>query len=185
MKNTTKLAFLRMIIKTGDWKKIVKVAEFMKWSPIEEICNEIAKTNNPEIIYEFTSCIPKDISGVPINKMANTICEIGCFDYIYLFARDVKDAPIDKLQIFLCKQREKNDLLAKYIYLFASNIKGANIYMLTEAICNVGNPEYIYYFASDIKGAPIELLIDAICASNDIFWIEKFMAIYFNMKILN
>ena len=92
--------------------------------------------------------------------------------YIYKFAKDVENAPIDKLTNAILKTNR-----AEYIYRYAvdvKNISSENIDKLADAIIKLNDPSYILGFAIDVKNAPIDKLADAIIATNNAMYIYRF-----------
>ena len=90
-----------------------------------------------------------------INKdiACDAVIESKNMENIYNWAKDIKDANIEKLEDAIIQGGE-----AKWIYLFAKNIKGANIKKLEDAIIQIENAEYVYIFTRDIKEANVEKL---------------------------
>ena len=74
-------------------------------------------------------------------------------EYIYLFARDIENAPINKLANIVIKSDD-----AKYIYLFAKDVEKAPINKLAKAIIETNNTQYIRLFFKNIKNKSIARL---------------------------
>ena len=110
-----------------------------------------------------------ELGIVKMEDAVNELIHLNDAFYIYRFARDVKDAPIDKLaDVVIATQN------AKYIYKFAFDVKDAPIDKLVDAVIATQNAEYIYEFAYDVKDAPIDKLVDAIIATQNAEYIYKF-----------
>ena len=115
---------------------------------------------------------------------------------IYEFAKNVKEANIDKLEDVIIaigkdsikdsnfdeEDAKKAYQAAEYMYNFAENIEGAHIDKLEDAIIAIcvskiamGVNEYVYKFARNIKeGKNIDKLEDAIIATGDAEYIYYF-----------
>ena len=111
---------------------------------------------------EYIYLFARDIEGANIQKLEDEIIQIDRVRYIYNFARYVKGANIPRLEDAMCKSQDANIEKAHYIYLFAGYIKDANIDKLCDAICETQDFWPIFSFARDINGANIEKLEDAV-----------------------
>ena len=110
-----------------------------------------------------------DVKDAPIDKLADAVIAAQNAKYIYRFAWDVKDAPINKLADAVIAAQN-----AEYIYEFARNVKDAPINKLADAIVATQNAEYIYKFAGSVCVAPKDQLADAIAATQNAEYIYKF-----------
>lgn len=103
---------------------------------------------------EYIYEFAKDVKDAPVSELATALIATG--KKIFEFARDVKNAPIDILANAVILSGKKEN-----IYLFARDVKDAPIDKLAEAMIKTNDSEYIYYFARDVKNAPIGKLEDA------------------------
>ncbi|MBE6154022.1 MAG: hypothetical protein E7163_00385 [Firmicutes bacterium] len=181
---------------------ICYLADMRKNVPIHDFVEGIIETGNPEFICKFAKII-KGISNQDIISLAHAVCRTKSITYIYKFARDVENAPIEILTDGILSLIEADpDVNILKIADFANNVKNASVNKLADAIIKTNsgyaifefarsvknapinklasgviaskNPQYIYRFAKDIPNAPIERLMNAIIRVNDALFIYRF-----------
>ena len=85
------------------------------------------------------------IEGAPIDKLAEAVISTEDIYWMYVFARDIPDAPVVKI----------SDV---FIEMLMDNFYDAGVLA-----------EYMFYFAKDVSGAPVESLAMAVLKSDDVF----------------
>lgn len=143
------------------------------------------KNGEKEIIY-YVSKYVKNIGKRNTIKLADALVKSDnsiykTYHLIYDFAKDVKYAPIEKLENYLIRviNENKNDSVIRNDILeeickFANNIKKTNVEKLEDAIIKLGYAEDIYDFAKVVKKSSIAKLTDAIIRTGDAAWIYRF-----------
>lgn len=95
--------------------------------------------------------------------------------YIYNFAKNVKNAPIERLTDIIIDSNN-----ACYIYLFTRDVGQKPIPKLASAIMKIHDIDHIYYFIRDVKNAPVEQMIDEVIRTYNlerIWWLSKRMGL--------
>lgn len=152
---------------------------------VDYVVESAVKNGNKEIIY-YTAKYVKNIGKQNAIKLADALLEENnsiykIYQLIYDFAKDIKYAPIQKLEDYLIRiiNENKNDAgtrsdILEEICKFANNINKANIEKLEDAIIKLGYAEDIYTFAKVVKKASIIKLTDTIIRTGDAVWIYRF-----------
>ena len=122
----------------------------------ENIKNKILNA----ILYDFKNAkdiynYAKIVKDAPIDKLTDSIINIGNPEYIYKFASDIEDAPVNRLADAIITINNY-----EYIFLFAKGVVGAPINRLADAIIATKQITYIDLFMH-IEGAPEEKLKSA------------------------
>ena len=104
-----------------------------------------------------------------IDKIANVIIKSNIPRYIFIFARDVENAPIWELTNAIIATNN-----AEYIWYFAIN-KKINKYFdeLVDVLVKTKNVEYIYRLISHVTGKNLDKLIDTLVEIKNPRYIEK------------
>ena len=147
-------------------------ANTLKGAPIEKLLNATLEINHIGIrtdeVYRFALNLQEN-GQIFFDKLVTAIIESGNAEYIYKFAKDIKNAPIDILADAIIKTGN-----AEYIYKFASDIYNAPVKKLVDAVIKTGSANNIYLFARFVENAPIVKLVDAICETRDTYYILEF-----------
>lgn len=165
----------------GRWEKLYDFAMEVPGAPIDMIIDEIIKRDNVLLIGKFINVKEADKNKlykallksenyneiievakehpntIYINLMLREIIATQNPKYIYRYALEVPDAPINVLAFKLIKT---NDL--EYIYRFARDVKSAPITILISEIVASDSVEYIQKAIENVPGAPIEFLQEAL-----------------------
>jgi len=125
-------------------------------------------SNNLELIFSLINYASKE----DLKLLEEKLIEIGNCHYIYLFARDIQDANIEKI----CdKVLEIGD--PRYLYLFALTIPKVNIEQFGYVLANTSDNYYISMFlirlGNQISKELRDRLISVLIKSENRLLIEK------------
>ena len=102
------------------------------------------------------------------SKLVDTLIRIKSAKYIYRFASQVKEAPMNRLAVGIAATRD-----VEYIEMFAK-LEGAPVEYLAGVVAKIGSAQDIYRFAMNVDNAPKEKLAKAICKQGTAFDIETY-----------
>lgn len=120
------------LIKLGESNYIERLVS-IKGTDNDKLIDELIKISDPYDIY-FLAKYKKG----NIYKLAKGIVQTGSAEYMYQFAKDIENAPIELLADGIIATGN-----AKYMYDFIVKVKGAPIDRLVEAIMNTRNVGYM------------------------------------------
>jgi len=150
------------------------LADMKKNVPIHKLVEGIIDTENPSYIYKFAKLIT-GLTEAEISSLTSAVCRAKESFYIYKFARDVENAPIEILTEGIIATAESNpDKAVLKIVDFANEIKNAPVNKLADAIIKTKSAFAIYYFAEKVKDAPIKKLANGVIASKEPHYIYQF-----------
>ena len=192
----------KAIIETKDAKYIYLFARDVKGASIDELADAVIETKNAKYIYLFACDIGAPINklanailatrkAAEINdfallmqskglineklmlKFAETLMDIKEASKIYLFALNIKGAPVDELAEaeIACQDEE-------FISLFARDIEGSPIDKLGRAILKGNKARFISFFVLNVDNIPLDLLKElvlALLATNACEYISDFI----------
>ncbi len=103
--------------------------------------------------------VEAQVTNEDVNKLADELIQTGVIEFYGAFARDVKQAPIEKLAMAVAKSHQ-----GKYIYEFAVSVESAPIDILSSGLmqCNKTDAKWIHWFANEFedRGAPKKQLME-------------------------
>lgn len=135
---------------------------------IQELAKEAIKERNPYTICFLGINFIDELSKEIKNKMVETLIRTKSAKYIYRFASQVKDAPMNRLAVGIVETKD-----VEYIEMFAQ-IEGAPVDYLAGSIAKIGTAQDIYRFAMSVSKAPKEKLAKAICKKGSTTDIEAY-----------
>ena len=150
------------IIRIGYSHYIYKFALCVNGAPVERLTDALVnlsyQTNKFNVydVYEFA----KNVPNAPVKKLAQLIINVRIKQdpneykrVLYLFACDVKDAPIEQILDEFISLKAWDYLIA-----FARDIEGAPIEKITDAILTIPQiqPCIVYTFASRVPNVNLE-----------------------------
>lgn len=115
-------------------------------------------TLGAEAIYNFADELDNMHIKMPIKKLTDAIIQTGDAEYIYKFAMDIFDAPLDRVGNALINIGNPT-----YIFLYAKEeAEGINVEKYANAMIKAGDVYWMYKFAKEVKYAPVDKLEKAI-----------------------
>ena len=124
MKNNLIKIFEETIISNHDTGIIINKLISLNIINLDDLVEEIIKTNNSEYIYELAY----RVKGAPIDKLTDAIIKTGDAKYIFEFAFLIKNADIDKLQEYISKSEKYLKLIEEENYKTLIDLVKSNNY---------------------------------------------------------
>ena len=186
---------LQKLIEMHNGYNIYIFACYVSNAPMERLVDALIKLGNADNMVYFASRL--DLEEKLVVKLAEAVIQKGYAEYIYEFARAVKNAPIDLLANGIIQANDAEYIISfasditnapieklanaiintensSFIYAFAYRVFNAPVGKLAQAIIKNGNPEYLFFFANNIKNAPIDDLAQALLKTNNAKYIYHF-----------
>lgn len=167
--------FADAIIATGSALYIYYFACDIEGAPINKLAYAVLATRKAAEINDFALGMQNKglLNEKLMLKFAETLMDIKEASKIYLFALNIKGAPVDELAEaeIACQDEE-------FICLFARDIKGAPIDKLGRAILNGNKAYFISFFVLNVDNIPLDLLKElvlALLATNACEYISNFI----------
>ena len=158
------------VITMGNYSRIYAFVRDIEEAPIVKLADAMIATHNEIYIYELAIYMQdKGLLNEELKvKFARAIIKTKSVQFIYLYARDIKNAPLKELT-----DAEIDIGDAEYIYLYARDVNVAPT-RLTERMAETKNAEFIYLYATKIKYASLKVLAEGIMATQNAEYIYKF-----------
>lgn len=158
------------VIAMGNASRIYAFARDIEGAPIVKLADAMIATYNESYIYEFAVYMQdKGLLNEELKvKFARAIIKTKSAQFICLYARDIKNAPLKELT-----EAEIAIGDAEYLYLYARNVDVVPT-GLTEREAATKNAEYIYLYATNVKYASLEVLAEGMAVTEDAEYIYKF-----------
>lgn len=154
-----------MVISMLDIDLFMDFAASLDKESFEKLQTRVINSNNALFIYELAF-----IPGANINKLAQAIANSKDAKFIFYFARDIAEAPLDTLTKAIIETGN-----AKYIYFYTLYIENVSIEELTQGIVKTNNAKYMYFYALNVEKEDLIPLIAGIKKTNHLDYMFYFI----------